>query len=88
MDPNAWGSDSPVVARVHIARGHEPRFLGEFTAEVEATDRDGTTLVVEVRDYESFLIRILGFGTGARLLGPDELVTQLRDWLAPQAGAI
>ena len=87
MDPNAWGSDPPVMAQVWVARGHEPRFLGEFTAAIEATDSDGTTVSVEVRNYDSFIIRILGFGVGVRLIGPPELVVRLREWLVPQAQA-
>ena len=87
MDPNAWGSDPPIMAQVWVARGHEPRFLGEFTAAIEATDSDGTTVSVEVRDYDSFIIRILGFGVGVRLIGPPELVVRLSEWLVPQAQA-
>ncbi|MEP6624695.1 MAG: WYL domain-containing protein [Acidimicrobiia bacterium] len=88
MDPNAWGSDPPVMAHVSVARDQEPRFLGEFTGEGEATGPDGTTVFLEVRDYDSFIIRILGFGVGVRLLGPPELVDRLRAWLVPQAQAI
>jgi len=42
---------------------------------------------VEVRDYESFIIRLLGFGPAVRLHEPPELVARLRGWLVPQAEA-
>ena len=87
MDPNVWGDDPRLTARVRIDRRQAPRFLGEFIAEVVAEDRDAVELNVEVRDYESFVIRVLGFGRAVRLLDPPELVSMLRDWVAGQTEA-
>ena len=84
MDPNAWGTDPPLVARVRVSRDQVPMFLGELTGRVESNDANFAVIAVEVRDYESFVIRLLGFGTGVLLLDPPELVERMRAWLAPQ----
>lgn len=87
MDPNSWGADPPLLASVRVNTDFVPTFLGEFAGRRTARDATSTTVEVEVRDYESFLIRLLGFGTAVQLLGPDELVARLRGWLAGQVGA-
>ena len=84
MDPHAWGTDPPVLARVRVRRDQVPMFLGELSGQVESEDADIAVIAVEVRDYESFVIRLLGFGTGVRVLDPPELVERMRAWLAPQ----
>jgi predicted DNA-binding transcriptional regulator YafY len=86
MDPNVWGDDPPLTARLRVARGQAPRFLSEFIADVVAVDREHVELDVEVRDYESFVIRLLGFGRLVQLIGPPPLVAMLHDWLRAQAG--
>lgn len=87
LDPNSWGADPPVVARIAIPRDQLPLLLTEFGATVVGDTGDEVTLDVEVRDYESFVLRLLGFGPTARLLGPNVLVERRRAWLAPQVVA-
>ncbi len=84
MDPNVWGDDDPIVAHVRVDRRQAPRFLGEFIATVAHEDRDVVEFAVEVRDYESFVIRVLGFGRAVRLLGPPHLLAMVREWVADQ----
>ena len=84
MDPNAWGLDDPVTARVRVARDQVPMFLGELAGRIAEHDADASLVEVEVRDYESFVIRLLGFGTGVQLLEPAALVTLMRDWLTAE----
>lgn len=86
MDPNAWGTDPPLIATVRVARDQVPMFLGELDATILSTDRDGAVVELEVRDYESFVVRLLGFGPNVRLLEPAGLVTLLRTWLTAQRG--
>ena len=88
LDPNAWGTDEPLVAHVRVDHDHAPQLLGEFAGEVEHDDADGTVVTIEVRDHESFIIRLLGFGTAVSLLDPPELVARLRGWLVSQAEAV
>jgi predicted DNA-binding transcriptional regulator YafY len=84
LDPNTWGNDPEVTARVLVANDQVPTLLSEFDGTTVETGADGTVVDVVVRDYESFIIRLLGFG-GARLLAPPLLVDRLRAWLEPQA---
>lgn len=85
LDPNVWGDDPPLIARLRVERRLAPRLLSEFIAEVVDVDRDDVELAVEVRDYESFIIRLLGHGRLVHLTGPPDLVAMLRDWLRTQA---
>ncbi|MBM3675193.1 MAG: WYL domain-containing protein [Actinobacteria bacterium] len=87
MDPNVWGRDPELRARVRVAREQLPPFVAELGGRVVGTDDDSATVELTVRDYMSFVIRVLGFGTGARVVAPPELVARERDWLAPQAEA-
>ena len=88
LDPNAWGTDEPLVAHVRVDHDHAPQLLGEFAGAVQHDDADGTVVTIEVRDHESFLIRLLGFGTAVALLDPPELVARLRGWLVSQAETV
>jgi predicted DNA-binding transcriptional regulator YafY len=85
LDPNTWGTDDPLPARVWVDHDHAPQLLAEFAGEVVDDGPDGTVVAIEVRDYESFIVRLLGFGTAVRLLDPPELVARLRGWLVTQA---
>jgi predicted DNA-binding transcriptional regulator YafY len=84
MDPNSWGADRPVLAQMRVVRDLVPMFLGELAGAVIDSAGAAPLLEVEVRDYESFLIRLLGFGTAVQLVAPEFLVTRLRDWLSAQ----
>jgi len=85
LDPNAWGHDPPVVARVRVDTDWVQPFVTEFGGTVDDQDDDGGVVVLTVRHYESFRDRLLSFGVHARLLEPDALVDGLRDWLAGMA---
>jgi predicted DNA-binding transcriptional regulator YafY len=85
MDPNAWGNDPLVVAGVQVPREQLPMLLAEFGGRVERIDNNDATVEIEVRDHQSFIIRLLGFGTSVRLVDPPALVERLRAWIAPQA---
>lgn len=87
MDPNAWGNDPALAARVEVDRSLLPTFLGELAGRVERNDADRAVVEVEVRDYESFVIRLLGFGTGVRILAPPPLVDMVREWLVAEVQA-
>jgi proteasome accessory factor B len=82
MDPNAWGHDPLVTARVRVDADH----LGAFVQEFEPETVEGDTVAIAVRHHVAFLLRLLAFRDHVRLLGPPELVEALRAWLAPQAG--
>lgn len=84
MDPNAWGGDTPIRARVQVNHDQLPRFLNEFAVTIIEDAAESSTFDIDVRDYESFIIRLLGFGRSVRLLGPPALVDQMRAWLAPR----
>lgn len=81
MDPNAWGHDPPLTAEVEVEADH----LGAFAAEFDPESIEGAVASVAVRHRIAFVMRLLGFRDHVRLLGPPELVEELRDWLAPQA---
>ncbi len=89
FDPNAWGRDARLRARVRVERDHLPAFLAELGGEV-VEEADGEPVVAfEVRHYESTRNRILAFRDHARVLGPPELVALVRDHLAAlAAGAV
>ena len=70
---------------MRVDHDHAPQLLGEFAGVGGGRRPDGTVVTIEVRDYESFVIRLLGFGTAVRLLDPPELVARLRGWLVSQA---
>ena len=86
MDPDAWGDDPPLFAFVRVTSDAVPSFREEF-AESEEWQRTlgDTTFRIEVRHYDAFMIRLLGFGTTVRLTQPPELVDRLHDWLRGQA---
>jgi len=85
FDPNSWGRDPRLRARVRVERDHLPRFLDDLGGEVIDT-RDGEPVVAfEVRHYESTRNRLLFFGDHVRVLGPPALVAMMRDHLAALA---
>lgn len=85
LDPNNWGQDPPVQARVRVETDWLAHFQREFGGTV--VDRGPSAAIVEltVRHYESFRDRLLGLGTHAVLLEPLALVEQLRSWLVGMA---
>jgi len=86
LDPNAWGQDPVLVARVRVGVDHVDAFRSELGGDI--ADSDGRTAVValDVRHYHSFRDRLLAFRGSAVVLEPAELVAVVRDHLAALAG--
>lgn len=88
LDPNVWGQDPAVDARVAVDGDWVQAFLTEFRgSRVESRDGHDAVVTLTVRHYESFRDRLLAFGTHAVLLAPENLVAALHAWLAAAAGA-
>jgi proteasome accessory factor B len=86
FDPNAWGRDARLRARVRVERDHLPALLAELGGEVDG-EVDGEPVVAfEVRHYESTRNRILFFRDHVQVLGPPELVAIIHDHLSALAG--
>jgi proteasome accessory factor B len=87
LDPNVWGQDPVLVARVRVGIDHVDALRSELGGEV--VEHDGSTAIVEldVRHYQSFRDRLLAFRGSAVVLEPVELVAVVRDQLAAIAGA-
>ena len=85
LDPNVWGTDPLVRARVGVRPDHVVAFRREFAGDVVESDADWTVIELDVRHYESFRNRLLAFRANAIVLGPPELVAVVRDHLAALA---
>jgi predicted DNA-binding transcriptional regulator YafY len=86
LDPNVWGQDPVLAARVRVGIDHVDAFRSELGGEV--AESDGRTAIVEldVRHYQSFRDRLLAFRGTAVVLEPPELVAVVREHLAALAG--
>ena len=85
LDPNEWGPDPVVTATIETDVDHQGMIERTFDGSTTTIEPDGRVLIeVEVRHYVSFVIRALRFGNHARVTGPPELLTMVRDWLTPQ----
>jgi predicted DNA-binding transcriptional regulator YafY len=86
LDPNVWGQDPVLAARVRVGIDHVDAFRGELGGDV--AESDGRTAIVEldVRHYQSFRDRLLAFRGTAVVLEPPELVAVVREHLAALAG--
>lgn len=78
LDPNDWGRDPLVPARVRVGVDHVQHLQREFGGHVVARRADGAVVEIAVRHHASFLDRLLGFREHVRLLEPPELVDRLR----------
>lgn len=87
LDPNNWGHDPLQVARVEVDGVWAQQFQREFAARVVDATEHCTVFEMKVRHYESFRDRMLGFGTHARVVAPDALVTHVTSWLAAMVDA-
>jgi hypothetical protein len=85
LDPNEWGTDPLLRARVRVSPDHMQAFVDELGGEVT---REGDALFVEldVRHYDSFRTRLLAFGRNAVVESPPELVDRVRAHLVALAG--
>jgi len=86
MDPNNWGSDPEISVLIRIADAFRPLLADTFD-DWRPTRREGDDIIVEIksRHHQSTIMRLLSFGTHAKVLGPPEFVDQVRAWLEPQA---
>ncbi|MFN8036128.1 MAG: WYL domain-containing protein [Acidimicrobiia bacterium] len=87
LDPNSWGTDPMLVARVRVGADHLGAFLRDLGGRVVERLFDAAVVELEVRHYESFRNRLLGYRGNATVLSPPELVAMIRDHLAALAGA-
>lgn len=86
FDPNSWGRDPRLRARVRVERDHLPRFLDDLGGDVIDTAEGEPVVAFDVRHYESTRNRLLFFGEHAVVLGPPALVAIVQDHLAAIAG--
>jgi hypothetical protein len=86
LDPNVWGQDPVLVARVRVGIDHTDAFRAELGGDVTETDGVDSIVELDVRHYESFRDRLLAFRGSAVVLEPPELVAVVRDHLTALAG--
>lgn len=85
LDPNEWGTDPVVRARVRVGRDHVQAFVEELGGEV-IDDGDDFLVELDVRHYDSFRTRLLAIGRNAVVVSPPVLVDVMRAHLAALAG--
>jgi proteasome accessory factor B len=86
LDPNVWGEDPLVSARVRVGVDHVDAFRSELGGEGVESDGRTTVVVLDVRHYQSFRDRLLAFRGSAVVLEPPELVAVVRDHLLALTG--
>ncbi len=82
LDPNDWGHDPLVVARVRVERDHVQNLQYELGGHVVERDVDFAVVELDVRHYEAFRARLFGFREHARVVSPPEMVAFVLDHLA------
>ncbi len=87
LDPNDWGPDPLVAARVRVDKDHVHNFQHELGGRVTGRSDDACVVELDVRHYASFRERVLGFREHATVVAPPELVEFVRGHLAAVAGA-
>ncbi len=91
LDPNDWGTDPELHARVAVRRDRLSALLQSFHLDDTAAgrpDADDTVIVtMTVRHYESFRDRIFQLGTDVRVLEPPPLVDAVVDLLRAMASS-
>lgn len=87
VDPNVWGEDPPVEALVAVAPDHLERFRRDFAATITDCDAQRSEVRLTVRHRASFPVRLAAYRGHARLLGPEELVAEVRAWFGALAEA-
>jgi len=89
LDPNEWGTDPVVRARVRVSPDHVQAFVDELGGEIvrlPGERGDDTFVELDVRHYDSFRTRLLAFGRNAVVESPPELVDRMRAHLGALAG--
>lgn len=87
FDPNSWGHDPVLDARLRVATDHATAFVDEFGGDVVARDAEHVWVALAVRHYESFRNRLFGFRGNAVVEEPTELVDLVRAHLTAVAEA-
>jgi predicted DNA-binding transcriptional regulator YafY len=87
FDPNSWGGDAPLDARVRVELVHVDPFRAEFGGEEVKRNKEYARIELTVRHYESFVNRLLRFRGHAVVESPPELVATVREHLAATADA-
>jgi predicted DNA-binding transcriptional regulator YafY len=87
FDPDVWGSDPPVTARVEVDADLAWRFAIVVDGHIVAEDEHAAIVEAHVRNYAVFRDRVLGFRSAARVIEPPELVAAITDWLHQIAAA-
>jgi len=86
FDPNSWGKDAPLDARVRVGPDHAAAFLQEFGGEIVTRTPDAVIVGLPVRHYESFRNRLFQLRANAVVIEPPELVALVRAHLQAVAG--
>jgi predicted DNA-binding transcriptional regulator YafY len=87
LDPNDWGTDPPLDARIRVENDRLPAFQAELGGRVIEQHDDNAVVEVAVRHRASFRVRLIAFEDAARLLDPSELVDDLTTWLRAVASS-
>jgi proteasome accessory factor B len=82
FDPNAWGRDPRLRARVRVDRDHVPAFLDDLGGELDGVSDGEPVVAFDVRHYEATRTRLLFYRDHTRVLDPPELVAILRQVMA------
>jgi hypothetical protein len=81
LDPNSWGHDPLLVARVEVDQDFGPSFISEFQGEVTSKSDEIWEVEFKVRHYQSTLVRLLAFREHARIVSPPPLQSLVQDHL-------
>lgn len=82
FDPDEWGTDPPVRARVRVRADVAARFQLIVGGDIVEERDDVAVVEADVRNYDAFRDRVLSFRDYAQVLAPAELVAVVDDWLA------
>lgn len=81
LDPNSWGHDPLLIARVEVDQDFGPSFISEFQGEVTSKSDEIWEVEFKVRHYQSTLVRLLAFREHARIVSPPPLQSLVQDHL-------
>ncbi len=88
LDPNDWGSDPHVIARVRVNGARLPAFQRDLGGVVVERGSDDAIVELSVRHRASFRVRVTAFGRDAVVLEPAELVDDIVGWLRATATGV
>jgi predicted DNA-binding transcriptional regulator YafY len=85
-DPKLLGDDAERTAQVAVYGALAEVLRGELDAEAVERHGDRTVFAVPYTNVDAFRSWLLGFGSGAEVLGPPELRASVVEWLRALAG--